>query len=488
MKKCLNKCVVFMLLMLIACGMANAQCNLTVTTPNITDITSTIAVLDAVDYSTLIIKGSGVGPVDASGQQADRGFNFASQPVSGDFTVIKRMTTLTSVGANSSPEAGILTVGNSGPSWVFVKLSIVKTAGVYYLQGAYARYIAGSHGIWISAFATQTISDPNTTPFWLKLAKVGVGYNFYKSSDGSSWINLAAGFTPPSVGAISAGLYVDDGTRTSGSMATSTADNISINGAVPSFTDSDFGNVGGNLGAGQPNSPYTFKETVSGSLTFTTSGTCNSSQLNAIAAAKANGHYYLQTGITILDNATGAAPLDHILGVGTTVCATCSEPTFDTSGTTSQLFAHASLGYDQYVSVNAIFDSTFNSYMWPTSPGGPTVYGGTKTTNYVDGHSAVTLAHNQGSVGGSPTSWYLGPFPNYWCTSDSVPPDFQPGIVIDTPYFPYFMTATFVKRLAHSNPNPNPWIPALPTMRVAQIATVSLSPTQCTNWDRNVFP
>jgi len=104
-------------------------------------------------------------------------FQFASQTISGDETVIARINGLTNTDAWA--KAGVMIRDSSAANSAFVDLMATPGNGVAFQW----RGTAGD--------ITHSISNASyTAPRWVKLVRVANSYAGYTSADGSNWILL----------------------------------------------------------------------------------------------------------------------------------------------------------------------------------------------------------------------------------------------------------------------------------------------------------
>lgn len=480
-----NRILVVLLLMLLSCGFAQGQCTLNVTL-NATDTSTQTS--GGVDLSTLVLQGSGDGPSGIFGVPSFAAENFAYQSVTGDFTIIRRLTGITAVGSVSYPASDILALDSTGS---FVTFQVQLQNGVPFYS-VYGRRKADNR--WFNVVG----GIPNqqvTFPFWSKLTRVAGVYTPYTSQDGVSWTQVATGFSLPALHdptKVGIDVYTTN-QATAGDLAQATVDNISVNGVLPSFTDADFGTTG-NVGSGEPNIPFTFTETLSGiSLSYATTGSCTQPQLNAIASVETNGSYQVQNVFSLYDVSAQNFVIKNTDSetMGSLVCATCSEPGFPASATTSFLFADAPLGYTYFVAQDVFFDN--NSYntlaaqnVSLNNSGGSTEY---------DGHISITKAANEYMILEGPPLWkyQMGPYPNYACTTRSIGttgPDYKPVTfwTEDPKAYLYYTARSWCKR-PHGSAAGTAWVCTYTANILFPFGikgTDNSTYVDCTNWDLNI--
>ena len=170
--------------------------------------------------------------------------NFASEALSGDFTIISRITSLSQIGVSSNtyPTNDMLVKDARGD---FITFSVYRSPnnGTPYYTVFGKMKIKSSQFVSISGgIGAQQIPS---FPFWRKLTRVAGVYTPYTSQDGINWTAVTAGFgfsavyDPSQVGIAAYTLNQD----ISGVASEAILDNISVNGVIPSFTDADSGQV-----------------------------------------------------------------------------------------------------------------------------------------------------------------------------------------------------------------------------------------------------
>jgi len=431
MKKIIQVIAVAALALMTAVGARGQQCILSVV-PNAATTTDVEGLVNTVkiDPASLVIQGSGKGWTTNS---AAPGYNAAVKSgMTGDITVIGKQTSLWIGSQSAVSESGAIL--RDARQTVFV-VSAYYSQGTWYVKFEQA-YPTHSGTSVITVIGNQPLGS-TYVPIWVKVSRSGgTTFSGSYSTDGTNYHPLGSmswgGIEP-----YAAGLYAFSGDTTT--LARATYSSISINGQTPGFTDVDTG-VGFPAGDGQPDFYMTFSNTISGSLSFTNNEACSSNQLNAIALAEQRGSYFLQYENKIYDSAN--VYIDEI-GNGQLVCATCSEPAFSISQTAATMFLDKVVSQDAYVGL--VPDSTFINTL---SAANVALGVGIVTTTYADGHPAVTHSKNQGSR--SPDGYYVGPTPNYQCSTTSAPPDYRPVYVASIPppteYAPFYVGVNYCKR------------------------------------------
>ena len=171
-----------------------------------------------VNGSVYTVKGSGADIWNTSDQ-----FNYHSTSVTGDQTIVARITGLTNT--HSAAKAGVMFRNSSASNSAFAMVSIKPNGGIEVLSrgstGAYVAYRGG---------ATTGITPSTTTPIWVKLVRSGSTFSAYYATGTatpSSWVLIATfdnvTFTNTSY---LAGLAVNS--HHNGLLATGTFDNVSL--------------------------------------------------------------------------------------------------------------------------------------------------------------------------------------------------------------------------------------------------------------------
>jgi RHS repeat-associated protein len=164
---------------------------------------------------------SGTFSVNSSGQQigsvAD-GLNFAYQSLSGDGTIVARVTGIQ--GSAGSATAGIMIRETLGPG--------ATTAYVGYLNsGADEQFdVRASTGASMSPLVDAYIS----MPVWLMLVRSGNTISAYSSASGYEWTQMSTAQSVTMAQNVYVGLAVASGNTAN--VATATFDNVSINSAA----------------------------------------------------------------------------------------------------------------------------------------------------------------------------------------------------------------------------------------------------------------
>ncbi len=150
-------------------------------------------------------------------------FNYASQPASGDQTLIARVTSETDV--NSWSKAGVMFRDSSAPGSMFVDL--VATPG----NGVSIQWRSATGGQCAMATLSGVAAPTTSAPVWLELVKNGDVYTGYCSPDGNTWYEV--GSTTVNFSSVNylAGLAVTS--HNGGLACTATFDNVSLAPSLP---------------------------------------------------------------------------------------------------------------------------------------------------------------------------------------------------------------------------------------------------------------
>jgi regulation of enolase protein 1 (concanavalin A-like superfamily) len=202
-------------------GVSSASANVTTTLAlNITQAGLPAGWSDS-DVGTVGTAGSagfanGTFTVKGAGQQiwafAD-GFNFASQQVSGDTTIIARMVTVG--GGVTSESTGIM-------------IRETLTAGS---TNVYATYSSGAllyfddRPSTSGSTASQNTASAVTLPYWVKIVRRGNTFSGYSSVDGLNWTQIGSSVSVTMAANVYVGLAVSSN---EGNLATATFDNVSV--------------------------------------------------------------------------------------------------------------------------------------------------------------------------------------------------------------------------------------------------------------------
>jgi len=129
------------------------------------------------DGTTWVVGGSGVEIGNDGGSTADH-CNFASQSVSGDTTILAKVTNL--YGPSDTSRAGVMLRADNTATTAFSALVITPGAGIRF----YWRDGNGNNHV--------DATDTYPTPTWLKLVRSSNTVSAYYSTDGSSWTQVGS--------------------------------------------------------------------------------------------------------------------------------------------------------------------------------------------------------------------------------------------------------------------------------------------------------
>ena len=172
---------------------------------------------------------SGVFTVNGSGADiwgSSDQFNYVSQPLTGDGTIVARVTSQ----SDTDPwaKAGVMIKQSTAGGTPYALLGVTPGYGVHFEYG-YNTDVGG-----------ESYSFPNA---WLKLTRTGSTITAYSSADGSTWTPVGAttiSLTDP----VTIGLFTT--AHNAGALSTATFDNVSVtaggSSALPSpWADADVG-------------------------------------------------------------------------------------------------------------------------------------------------------------------------------------------------------------------------------------------------------
>lgn len=177
-------------------------------------------------FSNTLFKVSGSG-ADIWGT-ADA-FHYAYLPVSGDCTIVARVTSV----ANTDPwaKAGVMIRQNLTAGSANAMVAI--TPG----NGASFQWRSTANGS-----MTQSSSGGITAPYWVKLVRSGSSFRGYVSSDGGAWNQVGTAQTISMSGAIFVGLPVTSHNNTN--LCAATFDNVWSTAPSGTWQHQDIGSVG----------------------------------------------------------------------------------------------------------------------------------------------------------------------------------------------------------------------------------------------------
>ena len=164
-------------------------------------------------YSNGVFTVNGSGMLESGSFD---GFHFAYQSLSGDGSIVARITSLAN--PDGSTVAGIMIRETlSGPS-TFASTVVNRTPSLFML---YRTTTGGSNNYLNNSWVTVSF------PYWLKLVRSGNTFSAYMSPDGVNWIQNGSNQTISMAQNVNVGLAVSSGQ--SAGPVTATFDNVSIN-------------------------------------------------------------------------------------------------------------------------------------------------------------------------------------------------------------------------------------------------------------------
>src|SRR6267142_3045725 len=203
---------------------------------------------------TFTVKGAGPGTYNTSD-----GFHFVYQTLSGDGTIVARVTSLQ--GSNSM-SAGVMIRETLDPAARSAFEAYYASCCIY----LWARTSPGT-----SAFNQADVSV--SLPYWVKLIRSGSAFSTYGSTDGAAWTQLGSTVTIAMAQSVYVGLAVSNGSTSA--LATATFDNVSLTVGSTPFVTGVSPSVGGTGTA----------VTIAGSNFGTTPGDSTVSFNGALAAS-----------------------------------------------------------------------------------------------------------------------------------------------------------------------------------------------------------
>jgi glucosylceramidase len=228
---------------------------------------------------TFSIKGSGS---DIWGM-AD-GFNYCYQTVSGEGTIIARVTSV----QNTSS---------------YAKASVMFRESLL-ANSAHASMQVNPNGSVDLTYRTATGSssaDAGWTgigmPKWLKLVRSGTSFSGYYSSDGSSWTQLGAAITIPLPNDMLAGMAVS--AVNNSALNSSTLDNVSLTGFGAPITPSGLsasqllGGINLQWNTTQHATTYSVKRATASGGPYTTIATSPANSFTDLSVANRSTYYYV---------------------------------------------------------------------------------------------------------------------------------------------------------------------------------------------------
>ena len=185
-------------------------------------------------------------------------FHFAYETLSGDGTIVAR----------------VVNTPNTGYAAVMIRETTNSNstfASTYYSPNQFHMQYRSSTG---GTATGQNGGSLSNLPYWLKLTRIGSSFTSYGSQDGTYWTQIGSSETISMATGVYIGLAVDS--STSGTLQTSTFDNVTITSGTPYATPEITGITPTSGGIGQ-------SVTINGSGFGATQGS-SSSQFNGASA------------------------------------------------------------------------------------------------------------------------------------------------------------------------------------------------------------
>jgi hypothetical protein len=151
-------------------------------------------------------------------------FRFAYRPLSGDGTIVARVTTVQNV--TDWTKAAVMMRAALTPTSMQAMMLVSANKGL-----AFQRRVT------TNGLSTNTSGGTGHAPYWVKLTRAGQLFSAYKSTDGNTW-TLVGSDTIAMPSTIEVGLAVTS--HLAGSLATATFDSVAVTGAsAPATTTTE---------------------------------------------------------------------------------------------------------------------------------------------------------------------------------------------------------------------------------------------------------
>ena len=163
------------------------------------------------------IQGSGLG----TSLNSDA-FHFLYQPLSGDGTIVARVTSLQ---GGTYPRVGVMIRETLDPAATYAQMSFYNASVQFWTRASTGAYAS-----------VQYTSFPGL-PYWIKLVRSGNTFSAYASSDGVNWWQEASSQTISMAQNVFVGLEVNS--YSTSSLTTTTVDSVSLSSsasAAPTIT------------------------------------------------------------------------------------------------------------------------------------------------------------------------------------------------------------------------------------------------------------
>ena len=272
-------------------------------------------------------------------------FNFAYQSMSGDGSILARVTSIQ--GGSSFASIGVMIRESLNSGSTNIKLADWPAYRNFYLD--------------LRSSTNGSTSEPTSIsaapPYWIKVARSGSTFSAYGSTDGVNWAQVGASQTISMATTVDIGLAVTSGSTSS--LTTVTFDNVSVNSSsnsssVVTGVSATTGNVGDQIiisgtgfGSSESGSIVTLNATPllinawsDTSIAATISTGATSGPLIVSVASSMNDSN--PTTFTVTSQPLPSGWLDADVGsVGTAGSATYGSGTFTVKGAGSQIYGTA---------------------------------------------------------------------------------------------------------------------------------------------------
>ena len=176
----------------------------------------TVGALGSSNYNTgtFTIDGAGAdieGTVDA--------FQFAYQSFTGDMDIKAKVVSQTNT--NAWAKAGVMIRESLAANAKNCMTAITPSNGICF------QYRSTTGGA-----TSSSVSSGNTAPYWIRIKRVGNVFSSYKSTDGSTWVQIGSSVTVSMNTTVYIGLAVSSHTTTT--PGTAVFSNVSFNGVLKS--------------------------------------------------------------------------------------------------------------------------------------------------------------------------------------------------------------------------------------------------------------
>jgi hypothetical protein len=259
------------------------------------------------------------------------GFHIAYQQLTGDVTLVARVTGLSQTDAWAKAGLMVRESLSAGSRHAFMFTGWNNNSAFEYRTTT-----GGDSGISYGAWSWL--------PLWIKLVRSGDTFTGYQSEDGVIWSTVGS-MTVPMTSAIYAGLAVT-AHNNNGTLCTGTFDNISVTGAGggggPTWSDADIGNPTPAGSSSNSNGVFTVNGAgadiwqTTDAFHFTYQQHSGDGTFVARVTAIQNTDPWAKAGIMIRDNLSAGSPHVMMLYAPSNNCALIHR---DTSGGNSQIIS-----------------------------------------------------------------------------------------------------------------------------------------------------